>query len=191
MAFIALAFLGWQRLAGAPTDLSGVWILIGSNTTLVLEKQGADYRLSLGGRRLTVKDVDRDNANHQINLTVVTDSGLLATWSLSTEKDGESRRLLYVDRDGFARDPFMLQRELTDADRARLAKARPARQPLWSPSFDCGKAATDVERMICSDAELAEMDKHIAAVVSAADAIATQKASQPAWIESVRNSCTT
>lgn len=44
---------------------------------------------------------------------------------------------------------------------AALCLAVPA---VWAgaPSFDCAKASSDVERLICSDDELAELDRSLA-----------------------------
>lgn len=186
---VALAGFGWQRLAAPPDDLSGIWMELGGNTTLVLEKRDDDYRLSLGGRRLTVKSVDIDRARKQTLLSVVTDSGLLAIWTLQKSQEGEDRTMLFVSRDGFTQDPYVLQRSLTALDRKRLGDTKPAKKPLWSPSFDCGRAVTDVERMICSDRELAELDKRLAEAV--ADGGAEDKNLQRQWLENDRNSCKT
>lgn len=184
---VAVAGFGWQRWASPPDDLSGVWMVLGGNTTLVLEKQEDDYRLTLGGRRLTVKSVDIDRVRQQTVLSVVTDSGLLAVWTLHMGREGENTSMLFVNQDGFLEDAYVLQRSLTAVDRKRLGSAKAAKKPLWSPSFDCGRAATDVERMICSDRELAELDRRLADVI--AESGEEDRALQRQWLENDRNSC--
>jgi len=62
---------------------------------------------------------------------------------------------------------------------------------VQAASFDCGKAGTKVEKLICVDQELSKLDEELA--VSYADALkstdpASLKAEQKAWIK-VRNRC--
>lgn len=67
-----------------------------------------------------------------------------------------------------------------------------------APSFDCAKAESSAERLICADAELAELDSRLAAryadAVTAAqvdnesDALSNLRASQRGWIKG-RDEC--
>jgi len=63
------------------------------------------------------------------------------------------------------------------------------------PSFDCTKAKTTGEKLICSDASLAKADKRLAAAYHAlkaslsAESFATFQAGQRAWIAYVMKSC--
>ena len=61
------------------------------------------------------------------------------------------------------------------------------------PSFDCGKASTTAERLICSDSELAQADVQMAQAYFAARANAPNKAAfireQAAWLKNQRNVC--
>lgn len=63
-----------------------------------------------------------------------------------------------------------------------------------SPSFDCSKASNTVERLICSDNSLAELDvmlsqKYKAALAEASDKTVL-KQRQIEWIKGVRSKCT-
>jgi uncharacterized protein len=57
-------------------------------------------------------------------------------------------------------------------------------------SFDCRKATTDVEKMICADKTLSKLDEELAQVFAAArkrvDPIVI---GQPAWLRNVRSPC--
>lgn len=59
-------------------------------------------------------------------------------------------------------------------------------------SFDCAQASTHVERMICSDPTLSDLDKRVAlayrAAASGRDA-ATTRAGQRRWLSEVRDKC--
>jgi uncharacterized protein len=61
-----------------------------------------------------------------------------------------------------------------------------------APSFDCAQASTHVERMICSDSTLSDLDKRVAlayrAAASGRDA-ATIRAEQRRWLSEVRDKC--
>lgn len=61
-------------------------------------------------------------------------------------------------------------------------------------SFDCAKADTSIEKMICSDSQLSEMDDRLAEMYSLARSQSSDtdqvKTEQRDWIKSVRNSCT-
>ncbi len=51
------------------------------------------------------------------------------------------------------------------------------------PSFDCAKATTKVEKTICSDDELAELDLELSKVYSEKRSLANVKSSQKKWIK--------
>jgi len=59
------------------------------------------------------------------------------------------------------------------------------------PAFDCAKAATDVERMICSDEELAALDRAVSRLYSGVrrSRRASLNSSQPNWLKE-RDACT-
>jgi uncharacterized protein YecT (DUF1311 family) len=81
---------------------------------------------------------------------------------------------------------------------AEHADAKPAAQPAPSAaivaSFDCAKASSQIETLICSSPETADADRRLAAAYSAARAKSsdpsTLKADQRNWLTTERNACT-
>jgi uncharacterized protein len=75
---------------------------------------------------------------------------------------------------------------------AGLSLAAPGAQA--APSFDCAKASTDVEKLICSDAELAKLDHSLADLYGTllkhtpAKDQQMLKAEQRGWVKG-RNEC--
>lgn len=68
----------------------------------------------------------------------------------------------------------------------------------WTPAlaagFDCKKAATPVEKAICADEKLSELDEYLSRYYAVAldtmpDAASCLKADQRDWVKSSRNSC--
>ena len=70
---------------------------------------------------------------------------------------------------------------------------QPNGQMTFSPSFDCAKASTGAERMICSNNELAQADVQLAQVYKTALSKSPDKAvlkkEQGAWIRNQRDAC--
>lgn len=66
--------------------------------------------------------------------------------------------------------------------------------PAVAASFDCAKAATVIEKMICGIAELSKLDevlgKEYARVLAQASDAAALKSTQRAWLRDTRDSCT-
>lgn len=68
-------------------------------------------------------------------------------------------------------------------------------QPALSASFDCGRASTVTEKMVCNNDRLSSLDTELGDLfhLVVADAIASQKqnliAEQRVWISQIRNSC--
>ncbi len=180
-------FLAWQQLAGQPPELAGVWRNQASGEVYVLEKKDEDYRMTVAGRRLPVTAVE--SSGDQVLLTVRTESGLSAIWSFRAQEAAEGERQLRLDRDGFFVEDLSFQRELTEMDRQRLARLKPAKKPLWSPGFDCGKAASDAERLLCSDRSLASLDVQLGQDFRALDGTQEQREAQQSWLREVRDAC--
>jgi uncharacterized protein len=70
----------------------------------------------------------------------------------------------------------------------------PAEPPAVAQSFDCAKAQTQVEKLICSDAGLRELDEHLGRYYAAGrDAVegasACLQSDQAQWLKAVRNQC--
>ena len=71
-----------------------------------------------------------------------------------------------------------------------------ANTPAWAASFDCAKAVTQVEKMICRDAGLSKLDEDLArayknALVSATIDKTRVKNEQIIWLKYTRNGCST
>jgi uncharacterized protein len=69
-----------------------------------------------------------------------------------------------------------------------------AEPPSVSQSFDCAKAQTRVEKLICSDAGLRELDEHLGRYYEAGRAVVERAASclqgdQAQWLKTIRNQC--
>jgi len=66
-------------------------------------------------------------------------------------------------------------------------------QMTFTPSFDCAKASTGAERMICSNKDLAQADVQLAQVYKATLSKSSNKAAfkkeQGAWIRNQRDAC--
>jgi uncharacterized protein len=67
--------------------------------------------------------------------------------------------------------------------------------PAGAAGFDCAKAGTPVEKLICSDPLLSGLDEKLARAYKAALSAAVQgndlRRQQKEWLENVRNRCTT
>ena len=70
-----------------------------------------------------------------------------------------------------------------------------AEEKQIAPSFDCAKASTDIERMICSDNKLAKLDSDLSAGYkmtynsAKADDQFRIKIEQRTWLKNIRNIC--
>jgi uncharacterized protein len=64
---------------------------------------------------------------------------------------------------------------------------------IFAASFDCGKAASEVEKLICSDAELSRLDESLnKAYLQALERTLFKKQtikSQRQWVKNERNAC--
>lgn len=70
----------------------------------------------------------------------------------------------------------------------------PAEPPIFLQSFDCAKAQTRVEKLICNDAGLRELDEHLDRYYEAGRAAVERAASclqsdQAQWLKTIRNQC--
>ncbi len=70
----------------------------------------------------------------------------------------------------------------------------PAEPPIVLQSFDCAKAQTRVEKLICSDTGLRELDEHLGRYYEAGRAAVERAASclqsdQAQWLKTIRNQC--
>jgi uncharacterized protein len=64
-----------------------------------------------------------------------------------------------------------------------------------TPSFDCAKASSKIEKLICSDADLADLDMAMGDTYSTRIKTTTEsdkkvlRETQEEWIKNVRNAC--
>lgn len=76
---------------------------------------------------------------------------------------------------------------------APVAASIPAQQMTFSPSFDCAKASSGPERLICSNKDLSEADVKLAQIFRNALSKSKNKASlkreQAQWIKNNRDAC--
>ncbi len=174
-------------------DVSGVWKSSQSGLVYVLDKidgDKLDYRLTVSGRRLLVESADVNTGDDQLSLTVRTESGLKAIWTFTpNEQEGVNTKVLKFDQDGLFTEELIYQRALTQTDKTRISHLKPNKKVLWSPAFNCAKAVTDVERLICTDRSLAAMDVELSKRVKASPN-ANTKAIQMQWLKDVRDACT-
>lgn len=90
-----------------------------------------------------------------------------------------------------------IPQEITVAPSMKIDDSKSTNQPAITtalgPSFDCTKAATPVEKMICDSAELAEVDQQLAATykkaLGASNDVAAMRKAQNAWRREARDIC--
>lgn len=84
-------------------------------------------------------------------------------------------------------------KEVTTIDpQMHQAEAKPESNEATSPSFDCEKASTQAERLICSDAELSALDAQMMALYQRLAEIQSDdslKKEQRKWIKEDRDTC--
>ncbi len=83
--------------------------------------------------------------------------------------------------------------ETSNATGSELGAKESEIQPSIKPSFDCSKASSRVEKMICSDPRLSSADEKLAETYRKAMAVSANrdalKADQIGWIRTERNVC--
>lgn len=176
-----------QSLWGAVPDVSGVWKGLSDSRTYVIEREGDNYLLEAGGHRLPVQGVGADRREGLLQMTVRTDSGLLANWTFQGMDAIQGAPAIHLDQDGLLSETLILQHPLRPDDRRRLQQEAPLAQAGWSPSFDCAKAASQTQRILCTDPSLAVADNVIAGLMKHADA--AEKADEETWENEVRDTC--
>ncbi|NHN76841.1 DUF1311 domain-containing protein [Azotobacter chroococcum] len=165
---------------------------------------------------LTLQSVDTDN--HSANLLdgrggLATFKSVFGTAKLTLE-DGTTHHAIFV-RALAPQDIAVVERAYGAARRSERATTpatptpapAPAPAPVPAPapsaeaakairpSFDCLKASTAIEGMICGNAELADLDTRLADaykwLLGVSDDPAVEKREQIAWIRNKRNACKT
>lgn len=162
--------------------------------------------MAQNGRALPLKLHTADTANNSINL--IDGRGQLVTFrnvfgvATLTLASGETMHMPHV-RALAQQDADILAQAYVDAGLAVIAdQGAPVAQVAAgsapshaAPSFDCAKASTAIEGMICGSAELAELDSRLAEayreVRQRADDPEAEKREQVEWVRTVRGACKT
>ena len=166
------------------------------NVGLMVAQNGTALSFTLE----TVDPEDRSMNLLDKNGQLVTFSNVYGSASL-TFSDGQSVRMSHV-RPMAGQDWDILTKAYLDAGLVVMQGESAPEEPAdvrtaapIKPSFDCAKASTAVEGMICGSAELAELDSRLASayktVRDGADDSAAMRAEQVQWIKQVRNACKT
>ncbi len=88
--------------------------------------------------------------------------------------------------------PTVVDQTAEDVQKAKNAKKKvPKKAKTFAPSFDCSMASTYVEKTICSDRDLATMDKEMFAIYNRLLPSRGKKVRLPqrAWLSEERNQC--
>lgn len=84
---------------------------------------------------------------------------------------------------------------LPAAEAAATPESGTAAASVPAPSFDCAKASSTSEKLICSDAELAGLDARLAEgyrrLLAMSDDPTGLKQEQVGWLKTTRNACST
>jgi uncharacterized protein YecT (DUF1311 family) len=111
------------------------------------------------------------------------------TWGTAATQDAQD---MAVDQDGFLYLTGRADGASKGLDVSNLGIMKWTPEP---PSFDCVKASTPQEKMICGDFQLSRLDDSLATLYSAARKAASKpdelKAEQIDWLKSKRNACKT
>lgn len=143
---------------------------------------------------LTLQSVDTD---HQ-SANFLDEAGGLVTFRASlgtaslTMASGTTFSMIHI-RPLAPQDVDAIQHAMALAGAVAAPQQAPVAQPR--PSFDCAKASTAIEGMICGNAELADLDSRLAVAYrdlrQVADDPEREKRDQVAWVREVRNACKT
>lgn len=174
------------------------------------------HRVSCSARSVMIADIGGPSQRYEKEITYVVapsaqnDDEFIVTSNSSVTADRINIGLVKKFASGYqdatanaatkARLEAALQTTGAESQTASPPNAQPASVAAAKPSFDCAKASTTVERLICADASLAEKDQQvsltyrtwIARVKSGAmiDPIDEIVADQRAWLQR-RNVCKT
>lgn len=153
---------------------------------------------------LTLQSVDTD---HQ-SANFLDEAGGLVTFRASlgtaslTMASGTTFSMIHI-RPLAPQDVDAIQHAMALAGAVAAPQQAPVAQPATAPaaaaqprpSFDCAKASTAIEGMICGNAELADLDSRLAVAYrdlrQVADDPEREKRDQVAWVREVRNACKT
>lgn len=135
-----------------------------------------------------VRKISTDDLNKIANSEIKVRSNAIAEAATATAKPPETPT---------STPPPVEQIISTEVAEKSIQKAEPIPATptaiTWTPSFDCTKASTGPERLICSSKELSEFDVKLgqlysSALVTSMDKEAFKNESR-VWLKSVRNAC--
>lgn len=171
----------------------------GGEGLVYIKRQGLDlYIIQDGeGGYFTIDSMTTEGGHQQL-INMLGDNDEITTLELIfgnlmlTLPDGDAIHMSRVrnltQRDAAKVEPFLLKTQPAAAPQQPVA---PQQQDIKA-SFDCAKAGTRVEKMICSDAALAELDTTLAAryesVLQMGDDKTYWKQDQRKWVKE-RNQC--
>lgn len=173
----------WQTVP----DVSGVWVDAASSKTYTIDRTGSEYRVAVGDRRLPVLGVYPDHQAGLLKMVVRTESGLAVSWKFSKPQDDGRQTFIGLDNDGLKQERLVLQHRMGVEDRQRLLSMLPDAHVIWSPSFDCTKAANKVQRMLCADPKLAAQERKVNRLVKLGNE--SSRHSEKEWEQEIRDSC--
>ncbi len=112
-----------------------------------------------------------------------------------SSKHGGCKTTYYINSEGYISEELPYSSAQEPADSAPTAVPdQTSEMTVWSPSFDCTKASSNAELLICSSEELATADVALAqvyeAVMSRTDDKQALKQEQLAWLKNERDVCT-
>jgi len=112
-----------------------------------------------------------------------------------SSKHGGCKTTYYINSEGYISEelPYSSAQE-PEASAPTAVPDQTSEMTVWSPSFDCTKASSNAELLICSSEELATADVALAqvyeAVMSRTDDKQALKREQLAWLKNERDVCT-
>lgn len=175
--------------------MNGVWRSERDGSLLMLVLQNRKVSLTLADATVPAKFDSIDVGSQSVNLSINQKDTGTVVWTLQQVGEKDKPALLLTREDG-SQDKLQFVRKMGPADQNRLANLklkdkRDVGKP--APSFDCSRAQSGVEQMICSDRELARADVELNRLYKAALKSAQNKEQlaevQNAWREQERDSC--
>lgn len=161
---------------------------------VTIEKYACTSQLEAGEfvGELVYETQSQKSGEHIVNVQQIDENLLFAAYMAAKTKfqDDEQKRAL---ESSIGQANGVLSNESEVA--AQVESGFDAREPLEvsspAPSFDCAKAQSNMERLICSDPALANLDRQLSAAYKEARALTGQseivKKWQRNWISSTKN----
>lgn len=190
-------------------EMSGVWRGKSDGMMVIMRYSENKFQMLEGDKAIPVSLGEIDTDNKLVNLNVTRPDGKPAVWTIREIWDPQHKSLtLQLTLDEGEQEEFAFVRKVSvddlnvianaeAIDRQKATAPAPGSQPgnNFTPSFDCAKASTGPERLICSNQELAEADVKMAQVYKQALAVTSDKENlkreQGDWRRNIRDACST